>query len=158
MDEYLNLLQTHQQEAPVNVVELAFDLGIKVWKSDQLGSQISGKLLKDRQHGGKSGFAIFVNAAHAETRQRFTIAHEIAHFMLHRDAIKDGIAEDVFHRSELLSNKQEVEANKLAANILMPFSLLSEVQKNYAVDDVEGLAKAFHVSTAAMSIRLGIQG
>ena len=49
-----------------------------------------------------SGYAIFVNKGDRyKTRQRFTIAHKIAHFILHREAIGDGIVDDALYRSGL---------------------------------------------------------
>ena len=94
-----------------------------------------------------------MNASHVETRRRFTIAHEIGHYVLHEHLIGDGIVEDALLRAEGLSNFVETEANKFAADILMPWHLIEDFQGR-GVTSVEDLARALNVSPDAMSIRL----
>ncbi len=55
-----------------------------------------------------------------------------------------------------LSTREEIAANSLAADILMPRPLLAEHIKNWG-RDVSVLAKIFKVSEAAMRIRLGLR-
>lgn len=157
MNDFFEILSRYQSIAPVKVVSLASDLGIKVWTSKKLGADISGKLFIDDALGGTSKYAIVVNGTHPEVRQRFTIAHEIAHFVLHRPEVGAGISDNEFYRSSL-SNKQETEANKLAAEILMPYSLIKRIKEEESLDDsdAKALAKALNVSEVAMKIRLGI--
>ncbi|MEQ8446939.1 MAG: ImmA/IrrE family metallo-endopeptidase [Pelagibacterium sp.] len=141
-----------QEEAPVRVITLAHTLGLKVYRAPW-PSDVSGKIQKDPARGGKSGYAIFVNQDHHENRRRFTIAHEIAHYVLHERKIGDGVFDDALYRSGL-SDRAEVEANKLAADILMPRRLLRKYQLLFD-DDAEVLAREFKVSEQAMKIRLG---
>jgi Zn-dependent peptidase ImmA (M78 family) len=105
-------------------------------------------------NGGSSDFSIVVNKTESRARKRFTIAHEIAHFILHRDDITDGLVEDALFRGGL-SSKQETQANQLAAEILMPFPLIEQLmaQGNRTIEE---LAEALEVSKAAISIRLGV--
>jgi hypothetical protein len=158
MSDFFSQLKAHQQSAPVPVTALAHELGIKVYQSAGLAATVSGKLVRDVERGGQSGYAIVVNATHVETRRRFTIAHEIAHFVLHRSDVGSGISENEFYRSTL-SNAQEAEANRLAADILMPWPLIYQIIETEKVraDDFAYLAKKFNVSEAAMKIRLGLQ-
>lgn len=157
MSDFVKTIRKYQTTAPVNVVALANDLGIKVWTSQKLRDDISGKLFKDGELGGSSGYAIVVNGNHAEVRRRFTIAHEIAHFCLHRKEVGDGISDNEFYRSSL-SNRQETEANKLAAEILMPYSLIKKTKADLSLrdGDARALAERLNVSEVAMKIRLGI--
>ena len=141
-----------QQQAPVNVVAIAQALGLNVWEQ-KLGPNISGKLFRDSVNGGGAGFSICVNSTEAINRKRFTVAHEVAHFILHSAQISD-LTDDTFYRSSL-STAQEVEANKLAADIIMPYQLIDSLQRNGVVG-VSGLAQALQVSEVAMMIRLGI--
>lgn len=141
-----------QSEPPIHVIPLAEKLGINVYKAPWPRS-VSGKIQRDQKRGGESGYAIFVNQSHTEKRRRFTIAHEIAHFVLHEHLIGDGLYDDALYRSGL-TNKEETEANRLAADILMPRRLLTEF--SFVGDDVESLARQFNVSEHAMSIRLGV--
>ena len=97
-------------------------------------------------------YAIYVNGLHHVNRKRFTVAHEIAHFLLHKDYIGDGILDDALYRSGLGSDI-ETEANALAAKILLPDSLLAkEPLRKMSIRD---LAEKFEVSEASMGIRLG---
>ena len=142
----LQIIRNHQQSAPVQVIPLAEELGVDVYKVDW-PDNMSGRIEKDEN------YSIYVNQNHHVNRRRFTVAHEIAHFILHRNQIGDGINDDAMYRSGM-PLKVEFEANKLAADILMPWHLLNE----YMEDDytVESLANTFQVSKSAMSIRLGI--
>lgn len=148
--QIVNLYLSTVDNPPVKVTRVANVLGIKVYEADWPDT-VSGKIQKDAKRGGESGFAIFVNRAHAETRQRFTIAHEIAHYVLHEKMIGDGIFDDALYRSGL-PNKVEAEANGLAADILMPWQMLNK----HVGKPTDVLAEMFGVSKQAMAIRLGV--
>jgi hypothetical protein len=139
------------QQAPIDVVGLAGELGIIV-RFSPLG-EISGKLIRaETPLGSWSGFVIFVNQNHTPRRQRFTTAHEIAHFVLHRDLIGDGITDDALYRSKL-PDTYERQANRMAANILLPARIVGEEWRK-GNRSVAGLADRFDVSEEAMRIRL----
>ena len=120
-----------------------------IYQAD-LATNISGYIRKNQE----SKYRIVTNSNDPENRRRFTAAHELAHFLLHKEYIGDGITDDALYRSNL-SNWQEVEANKLAAHILMPYEKINELidEKHYKNSELPGL---FKVSAAAMSIRLGM--
>jgi Zn-dependent peptidase ImmA (M78 family) len=124
---------------------------------------ISGMLYRDPQRK-----VIGVNSVHSATRQRFTIAHELGHLLLHetRAMIVDT---HVYRRDEVSSmgtKKEEREANAFAAELLMPrdlvevaFDELSFEQPAIAASQlVSRLAALFEVSEQAMGIRLGNLG
>lgn len=151
--DQMEVVRSHQSSPPVQTVPLARALGLEVYHVPSWPNDISGKILKSSERGGTSGYAIFVNKTHPKVRRRFTTAHEIAHFILHRDFIGDGIVDDGLYRSSL-SNRIEAEANQLAADILMPWTLLRKyISQN--TFDASKLAGLFEVSEQAMSIRLG---
>ena len=133
---------------PVNIVKLAESFGLEVWRAE-LSQGISGVIRKEGD-----GYAIYANKNESSTRRRFTYAHELAHYFLHRDDIGDGLHENVLFRSHL-NNDQEIQANKIAAEILMPMRMVSELAetKKYGVRE---LANIFGVSRSAMLLRLGI--
>ena len=151
--EQKSIIEWHQTHAPVQVVPLAKDLGINVFTRDDWPDNISGRIYRSEQYGGKSGYAIEVNANHHPNRRRFTIAHEIAHFVLHPNLIGDELYDDGLYRSGL-SNQVETQANRLAEDILMPNHLLRQTTKKYGNDPYK-LASIFEVSVPAMRIRLG---
>jgi hypothetical protein len=146
-------IRPFQQEAPVDVSGLARALGVNVWELHSLPPTISGKIWKDDRNGGTSGFSIGVNASEAYVRKRFTVAHELAHFLLHRNRITNELVEDTMYRG--LGGREEAQANKLAADILMPFALINKLMSR-GITDVDELASRFQVSGVAMRIRLGI--
>lgn len=145
-----------QIDAPVKVSEVARTLGLTV-KAATLAPGISGEIRPDPEHAGS--FIIRVNRHDASRRQRFTVAHEIGHFLLHRDQIGGGISDDVLYRSSL-SDQREAEANRMAADILMPAALVDRYTaeaRAAGVEDIASyLADKFEVSLAAMKIRIGL--
>ncbi|WP_370644040.1 ImmA/IrrE family metallo-endopeptidase [Thalassobius sp. Cn5-15] len=141
---------------PVKIATMARALDIEV-KSATLRPRISGQIQRSESSG--SGYRIRVNRHEASTRQRFTIAHEIAHFLLHREFIGDGIEDSILYRSTL-SDAREAEANRLGAQLLMPEQSVVRALRDYggrATPEIaRALAERFEVSEAAMSIRLGL--
>lgn len=148
----MEIIRRHQKSAPVHVVPIAEAFGLAVYRATNWPDATSGMIVRDTARGGSSGFAIYVNAVHSEVRRRFTIAHEIAHFALHRDLIGDGITEDALYRSGF-SDAVEREANGLAAEILMPKQLVRETF-NSGIRSAAKLAEKFNVSLQAMEFRL----
>ncbi|KPX96568.1 hypothetical protein ALO61_200138 [Pseudomonas savastanoi pv. nerii] len=121
-------------------------------KSTMPGS-ISGEI---RETEGR--VTIKVNRHDVKERQRFTIAHEIAHFLLHRDRLANGITDDVLYRSGL-TDDLERQANRLAADIIMPYNLiqiaLSSLNSLKTEDKLKTISELAQVSLAAVRIRLG---
>lgn len=154
--EQRQIITSHQQNIPVRVGQLAIDLGLEVVVAG-LGPNVSGLIQPSATAPG--GFVIKVNRYETAERQRFTIAHEIAHFLLHKDYILTGVIDNVMYRSTL-GSKKETEANKMAAEILMPLQEMREsvptswheVTESQVID----LADKFKVSVPAMKVRLGI--
>lgn len=140
---------------PVKVSAICRALGVKVLRSP-LPARISGEIRPNPE----GGYTIKINRYEADVRQRFTAAHELAHYLLHRDAIGDGVVDSVLYRSRL-SDVREAEANRLAADILMPINLISEyIEERRALDfddtQISEMAEAFNVSEMALRFRLGI--
>ena len=139
-------------ENPVNIVSLAKQFGIKKVVRSPMNKGISGKIEKREE-----GYVIITNEAEPKERRRFTIAHELVHFILHKEKIGDGFTENTLYRSGL-SSQYEVEANRLAADILMPLNKIEEYISNEGTEKatIAGLAKVFNVSFSAIRVRLGI--
>ncbi|WP_225768501.1 ImmA/IrrE family metallo-endopeptidase [Inquilinus sp. Marseille-Q2685] len=151
MIDKMEIIKRHQNSAPVDVFAIAKDLGLSVYLFDDWPDDLSGVIAKDSESPG--GYLIGVNGKHARTRQRFTVAHEIAHFVLHEELIGDGLTEDALYRSRL-SNSIEAQANRMAADILMPWKLINQVPPpEWSVKD---LARRMGVSPSSMAIRLGV--
>ncbi len=94
-----------------------------------------------------------MNSRESYTRKRFTVAHEVAHFLLHRKRLGEGVAEDAWYRSDFAVS-EEREANRLAADLLIPPTQLARWTR-CGVTDPDELARCFEVSSRAMRIQLG---
>lgn len=152
LKQALDVIRAHQTKIPVETVPIANALGIKVFRVPNWPNDLSGMIRKNVDAPG--GFDIYVNGDHPETRRRFTIAHEIAHAVLHPHLIGDGITDDALLRSGL-SNTVEAQANRLAADILMPRDKINEFVAS-GITSVKELARQFNVSEQSMAIRLGV--
>jgi Zn-dependent peptidase ImmA (M78 family) len=150
------IIRPFLEEVPVRIATMARALGLEV-KSATLRPRISGQI--QPTSNSPSGYRIRVNRHEAKTRQRFTIAHEIAHYLLHRDFIGDGIEDTILYRSTL-SDPREAEANRMAAQLLMPEpAIISSLRRHggRAKPNVAAImAEEFDVSEAAMRIRIGL--
>lgn len=155
-EKYVSLVSNRLVETPVKLGSLAADLGLEVFKST-LPPGISG--LIEPSDTASSGYRIRLNRHENTERQRFTLAHEIAHFLLHRQDIGAGVVDDTLYRSAL-SNRKEVEANKLASQLIMPDKNVVEARRriqHLSLDEqVERLSAQFRVSVPAMRIKLGV--
>lgn len=152
--EFLKRFEPFMQEAPINVAACAKAVGLTIYAID-LPAGVSGMIRRDSVKGGESGFVCYVDKSEPSTRQRFTAAHELGHFVLHRDVIGETHQDNYLLRAEGLSNAQEAEANRFAADLLMPRRLISDAMAN-GNDTVSELCSLFRVSPTAMSIRLGL--
>jgi hypothetical protein len=140
-------------KAPVDISGLAAALGVNVWQGT-LGSD-AGEIFRDLKRGGFSGYSIRVNASDPPVRKRFTAAHELAHFLRHRNRFTNRLIDDRMYRSGLGSGV-EAEANRLAADLLMPRRLLRQFRLA-GITSPKELAKMFNVSVEAIKLRIGIK-
>jgi Zn-dependent peptidase ImmA (M78 family) len=132
---------------PIDPRKIAAHEGLKVESCPSFAiKNISGELIPD---GEKA--VIRYNPADSAKRQRFTIAHELGHFMLgHGHAFRDPSS----NFSMSYYDPQEVDANQFAAEILMPEVAVKVLVKQRKIQDVAELARIFDVSVNAMSYRL----
>lgn len=131
-------------EPPVPVDELAGRCGVRLGRLD-FPDALSGLIIE-----AEDGAIIAVNRNHVETRQRFSIAHELGHHLLgHTDRfhldLTDGAAGAVDYRAERA-------ANDFAADLLMPRRLVTKAFESTPTTGV--LAFDFEVSEIAMGYRL----
>lgn len=121
------------------------------FKRVEIAKGISGILVKNSEES----FSILVNASEPWERQRFTVAHELGHYFLHRDLLHVGgeIKDRYILKAEGVSDEKEEEANQFAAAFLMPFDKVADAM-NSGKTDVDSLAKHFGVNVIAMGNRL----
>ncbi len=142
---------------PVDVHMVTEECGASVSEED-LEDSVSGFLVIKDGNG-----IIGVNRRHHPNRKRFTIAHELGHYLLHRDAASVFVdATPVFFRDEVSSEGtrlQEIEANTFAAELLMPAEILRQRVGDQLIDihdetPIRRMATEFGVSAQAITIRL----
>lgn len=142
---------------PVPVDEIAIAEGLRVVYHD-LEDDVSGLLVRQDKSA-----VIGVNVKHHENRQRFTIAHELGHYLLHRDEPAVFVDDVLVHfRSDSPTggfDPREAEANHFAASLLLPRGFLREDLHGTAIDvsddtAVRALARRYQVSAQALTIRL----
>ena len=151
-----------QNSVPVDVEALPERFGIQ-YKKAFLPKNISGML----ERVGES-FLITVSASDPHTRQRFTLAHELGHYLLHRKLIGEGVDDDRAYRSTeggkyhntLIGPREETQANRFAANLLMPRLLINQEWSRRGNDKsqktIREMASLFIVSNQTMAISLGL--
>lgn len=132
----------------IPVTEVAENSGVNVVFVDmgKFAEQVAGFVDFENRR-------IYVNKADVPQRQRFTVAHELGHWILHREAFMAN--PDLYpvlprFQSVDASNAFEQEANAFAAELLVPDHLLKQVRHAPPA----ALASIFNVSRTMMEIRL----
>lgn len=144
------LEKTKQKKPPVNLEKILDYLGIVSCPYDftSVGaSNVSGYIHKTE---GKS--VIWVDFKEIKTRQRFTIAHEIGHYLQHMD--EDEISYIEYRGGKSANREVEWNADAFAAELLMPEKMLAEIHESLPFPTVGAMAYEFEVSRQAMQIRL----
>ncbi|MBL7789359.1 MAG: ImmA/IrrE family metallo-endopeptidase [Chitinophagales bacterium] len=149
-----DLLKKYQLfKAPIDIESLVSEIGISLF-GKKLEDNISGVLIIRE---GKPMISFNENEKKVE-RRRFTIAHELGHFILHSKNQPMFIDRKMYRdiNSTTGEKQWEVEANSFAASILMPKALIDEEIKSIqdGSDCAPVLAKRFRVSDVAMNYRL----
>jgi len=163
LQQLANALIGDNPKLPINIDKIIKSQSLKLVPYDEEG--VSGILMIEQNN------TIIGYAEHeSPKRQRFTKAHELGHFMLHRggNLFIDKDFKTMYRPSTGVpsSEWQEWEANEFAACILMPKHLVKEEMKKIQIDYsddsdnswIEQLAKKFDVSISAMSIRISRLG
>jgi Zn-dependent peptidase ImmA (M78 family) len=143
---------------PVNVKHILIDKGIIV-KDMDLPNGISGVL----DTRGKKPL-VLINSTHSENRQRFSMAHELGHFLLQTSFTGVHMDKATYFRSNLSAEGTDIDekkANRFAAELLIPTNILLVKLQEYpdlidSDDDspIQDLANDFMVSTAALMFKL----
>jgi IrrE N-terminal-like domain len=142
------ILRTYWSSArfPVDPVRIARSMSLTVLDSGRLPGDVAGTIVKEP---GRDAL-ILLNASDHPNRKRFTLAHEIGHYVRRGD----NPFEYVDRRDTLSStgtDPDEIYANAFAANLLMPESEFKRLHRE-GVSDFE-MALRFGVSRDAVSFR-----
>lgn len=166
------LLRAEKARLPIPVEKMARQHAMIV--REGMPEDVSGMLVPLAVRGDKPKWAIVVNAHDAPVRQRFTIAHELGHLLIHRysTAHADGRYQVRFRNEKSASGsvREEIEANQFAAELLMPerdvrrlavrlsLDVLDQDTDKEAIRQLVSAAKKFQVSAQALSFRIANLG
>lgn len=147
------LEENYIKEPPVDVYQLARFNGLDIIEQafpEQL-NHISGFVTKDGDIN-----KMYVNLNDSPNRRKFTIAHELGHWLLHQEELTKNPNRSILFRiaiGELNKDPLEKEANIFAANLLVPLTLLNKYRDDKSIDE---LAKLFGVSKDVIGYRLDL--
>lgn len=138
----------------VDIDSLCELLGVTVYRSP-LGSDLSETISGGFYHHPAVGFSLLVNAGMTLGRQRFAVAHELAHALFHSGQ------KTRFLLSGAAKNPQERFADRFAGELLMPAEGILRVMEEQGIGprvsepaDVVHLQRCFNVSYATALVRL----
>jgi len=154
----MDRIRRHTLSVPVNIEAAIRDLGIALKKNAALAPGIAGQI-KRLQNGG---YEIATTNADHYFRQRFTMAHELGHYILHKSLIGDGVDDNIKYRSTVegefynrsIDEYHERQANSFAASFLMPEAPLEGRVMSMDRPTLNEIAREFQVSPSAMRWRL----
>lgn len=151
------LAESAVNKAPVDVEVVAKSLGAEV-RYSPFDGELAGMLVR----GADEHPIIGVNSLHHPNRQRFTVAHECGHLILHKGEVHVDRRLQVNRRDEISSlaiDPDEIEANRFAAELLMPYKLLVADLQGRQIDVenddlIKELAIKYGVSVQSMTLRI----
>lgn len=148
------------QSIPVDIEKLLRSLNISAIGKDFSNIESSsnfeqGTILGMLVSSGDNA-AIFYRKSDTYNRKRFTIAHELAHAIIHND--NNPHIEFRMEEEQIKNDPIEVKANILAGEFLIPFNLLKEVYFKLSIPSSVVLSNIFKVSVNVMEARLNHLG
>ena len=135
---------------PIDLEGLAEKLGVEIRCRD-LGTD-AGKIERTVVNG-EAVYIITVNNLDVPVRQRFTLAHELSHYIKHRHLLESGTISDSAMYRSFIPEPMEWEANRYAAQLLMPLSVMQKLWNSGLRSPAE-FATHLAVSEQAAAIRL----
>jgi Zn-dependent peptidase ImmA (M78 family) len=158
--EAVNLaIKSKVDDGSIDIIRVALGLGIDVYGSEE-DEDFNAEITYIPQ---KNKFEILVNSTHSLNRQRFSIAHELAHFVLHRDRIeKYGSLRRAFNESSPNFDPEiEKQADDFAEELLIPEELLKasfpaifQQSGDVLLPQIQQIAQMFKVSLVVVAMRL----
>lgn len=137
-----------------NLLDIANALGVKVISADLPdfnGQKVKGYIQWNVDGDGNHHAEIYLNSSQFDTTKTFTLAHELGHFLLHKDEKNFRI--DLLNYLEDDPKNQETEANYFAGSLLVPKDKLLKAL-NEEGGNIEEVAKLFNVSVPVIENRL----
>jgi Zn-dependent peptidase ImmA (M78 family) len=134
------------------LTEIAEEFGIDVLYRP--AESYDGALLRIRD--ARRGCIVINSRIREESRKRFTLAHEIGHFVLPgQQEVSAPCKQQRIENWDADLYRPELEANRFAAEILMPRGLMAEfVQSEPSLESIRSIAQLCGTSLTASAVRL----
>ena len=114
-------------EKPINILSITKDLGANVYQP-YLETLLEGWIEYNKD---KKVFEIYLNPKYPAIKQRYTLAHELSHFLFHQTAIiEEGQLDRGYSSNKSSFNVREWQANLFASELLVPTSMIEGDMKN----------------------------
>ncbi len=147
-DLYKKVKNYSMQTIPFDIEKIIKIHGITIINDGEIDNDISGYIEKR-----VNNWIIGINKYHSPRRQRFTLAHEFAHYLFDKELLeKEGIHYDTILFRGTSNNEIEKRANEFAARIMMPENIFKGYI-NQGIKNIPKLADIFNVSLAAIKFR-----
>ena len=132
---------------PIPIDQIAMNYGLQIFISDFNDSTESGLLSPKEKK-------VYINRKDSIARRRFTLAHELGHFLMHKGLEEIKHKEFIERRSPISGEKPwyEKEADAFAAHLLVPIIFLKKegyifsTKENIPFQKVYDLSKKYDVS------------
>jgi len=122
----------------VDIHNIILSKGILLDTEAELDEGIAGEI-----SNGDTGYKIRVNRDDPEDWKRFTMAHELGHYVFHRNLIGVGVDdnrlyfstnEGNYSKNDNVTEVHELQAHIFACNVLMPLNPLRAYISRYVQD------------------------
>lgn len=121
-------LQLARKSAPVDVERLISDFGLELDLEARLPANITSELIRI----GDGLYRVSINVDQPALRKRFSMAHALGHYLLHKHDLGIGVSDTMAYRAPRtgplanprITEQHEADANRFAANLLMPDALV----------------------------------
>jgi Zn-dependent peptidase ImmA (M78 family) len=151
------VLKNYKAMIPVPLVDIAKDLNLDVFLTRRFDDSKAGEIANN-----KGKYTIHLNANHSYTQNRFTLAHELAHYKFDKDYLEqeqeiEDFSGKTFAIPILKKDKatehdeRELKADKFAAELLMPEDEFIRIWDQKST--INEVAAFFEVSPEAAEIR-----
>ncbi len=146
------IVESFKRSVPGDLDGLAKALDVEAGVDRAMPLEIACKIERARDRR----FRVTINATFDASRRRYTLAHAIAHILLHADKITDTLVESREFQSGLGSGGESA-AHRYALELLMPPALVRQ-KWDEGVRSVAEIAMMFDVSFEAAKIQLALLG
>ena len=153
-------------EDPLNPEDLAVHLGVIVWRPEDVPELAEDSLRQLTIHDRDSWSAVtirlgvssltIVNSAHALTRRRSSLSHELSHLILDHEPGRIDLSPAGYLLLSSFEREQEEEAEWLSATLLVPRAGLQTTFRS--TQESSTLADHFGVSVDMLNWRLRMTG